>query len=66
MVDNHLAKESCKKRKRSCDPKAQAKAHCVAYAFWHNNDNFGYALNDIVLIMELSRNVQSENTQNLG
>ena len=66
MVDNHLAKESCKKRKRSCDPKAQAKEHCVAYAFWHNNDNFGYALNDIVLIMELSRNVQSENTQNLG
>ena len=39
MVDNHLAKEPCKKRKRSCDPKAQAKAHCVACAFWHNNDN---------------------------
>lgn len=51
MVDNHLAKESCKKRKRSCDPKAQAKAHCVPCAFWHNNDNFGYALNDIVLII---------------
>jgi len=32
-------KNPAKKRKISCNPKAQAKAHCVAYAFWHNNDN---------------------------